>query len=499
MSPRTKAIEGPFWDEAQPCFGMNVENLKPGESTTLPDTCSAFPVGPAALPPGKYKAQARCIVDRQHSDWDNCPGSLSSPEVTFEILADSQEVAVELVLSQSPRVSPEINVGRVEFVKIRSELLSQFYHHDVELHAGVVLPIDYDPSRTYPAVYHVAGFGGDHRGALRQANMSTSAAPESDAGKLARSAFEIFLDAESPNGHTLFVDSENNGPRGESLVRELIVEIEKRYPLAKSPAGRVLRGHSSGGWSTLWLVSEYPDVFGACWSSSPDPVDFRRFQLTDIYADKNIYFAEDPAAVRYQAPAAILPVTANSLRELCSYRKVVRTKGTPPQVISTMSAMRENLQEEVLGPGNTSAQQWDSWQAAFGPRAKDGTPAPLFDPRTGVIDSKVAQSYRKFDIADRLRKDPKKYAPIFSQRVRLCVGELDNFFLNEAVALLKADVEAQPVSGVQAESRHGYIKIIAGHDHGSIFGTPEIRGIPGEMLAHFARAGLAPVVQNAPR
>ena len=162
--------------------------------------------------------------------------------------------------------------------------------------------------------------------------------------------------------------------------------------------------------------------------------------------------------------------------------------------------MRENLQEEVLGPGNTSAQQWDSWQAAFGPRSKDGTPAPLFDPRTGVIDSTVVQSYRKFDIADRLRNDPKKYAPIFAQRVRLCVGASDNFFLNEAVALLKADVEANPVSDVQVpEGRNGYIKIIPGHDHGSIFGTPEIRGIPGEMLSHFARFGLAPAAQNVPR
>ena len=479
---------------------MNVEKLKPGESAVLTDSCTWYPVSPAALPLGKYRAQARFVADRQHSDWDSCPGSLFSPEVTFEILADTKEVLVDLVLSQSPRVSPEINVGRVEFVQTRSDLLSKFYGHDVKLNAGVVLPIDYDPKRTYPAVYHVAGFGGDHRGALRHANISTSAAPDSDSGKLARNAFEIFLDAESPNGHTLFVDSDNNGPRGASLVNELIVELEKRYPLAKTPAARVLRGHSSGGWSVLWLATEYPEVFGACWSSSPDSVDFRRFQLTDIYDDTNLYFAEDSAAARYQSPAALMPAIGGAPQELSSYRKLVRAKDVPVTMVPTMSAMRENLQEEVQGVANTSAQQWDSWQAAFGPRNSDGKPAALFDPRSGVIDPIIARSYRKFDIADRLRKEPGKFAPIFVQRVRLCVGELDNFFLNEAVALLKSDVEKVPVSDSQSpQGRQGYIKIIPGHDHGSIFATPEIRGIPSEMLTHFARHGLTPADQNAPR
>ncbi len=499
MSAQSKPIDGPFWDEAQPCFGITIDNLTPGASVEFTDVCTWLVAKPSALPAGKYRAQARLVSDRQHSDWDSCPGSLSSPEVAFEIVADKDAV-VELVLSQSPRVSPEINVGRVEFVKIKSELLSQFHKRDVEVRAGVVLPIDYDPKRTYPTVYHVAGFGGDHRGALRHANGTISAAAESPAGQLSRNAFEIFLDAESPNGHTLLADSENNGPRGAALVGELIPELEKRYPLAKTGAARVLRGHSSGGWATLWLVTEYPDVFGATWSSSPDSVDFRRFQLTDIYADTNMYFASDPAMPRYQSPGALHAATGSQVRELCSYRKLQRSKDAPTSVIATMSAMRENLQEEVLGPGNSSAQQWDSWQAVFGPRNADGNPAALFDPMTGVIDAKVAAGYRKYDIADRLRTNPKKFAPIFAQRVRLVVGELDNFFLNEAVALLKADLEANPVSDeLVPEGRHGYIKILPGHDHGSIFGTPDIRNIPAEMTEHFVRIGLSPVHQAEKR
>ncbi len=36
-------------------------------------------------------------------------------------------------------------------------------------------------------------------------------------------------------------------------------------------------GHSSGGWSSLWLQIEHPEVFGGVWSLAPDPVDFRDF------------------------------------------------------------------------------------------------------------------------------------------------------------------------------------------------------------------------------
>ena len=34
----------------------------------------------------------------------------------------------------------------------------------------------------------------------------------------------------------------------------------------------------------LWLATEYPHIFGAAWASSPDPVDFRRFQLVSAAA-----------------------------------------------------------------------------------------------------------------------------------------------------------------------------------------------------------------------
>jgi len=150
-----------------------------------------------------------------------------------------------------------------------------------------------------------------------------------------------------------------------------------------------------------------------------------------------------------------------------------------------MTIRQENAAEEVLGPDNTSGQQWDSWFAVFGPRNAAGHPAALFDPRTGVIDHAIAEQYQKYDLGALLRAEPGKYGLTLLQRCRIIVGDQDNYYLNEAVALLKADVEK--LSFFQfPEGQHGYVKILPGLDHGSVFMSPELRGIPQEMLDHLA-------------
>jgi hypothetical protein len=159
--------------------------------------------------------------------------------------------------------------------------------------------------------------------------------------------------------------------------------------------------------------------------------------------------------------------------------------------VTRMTIRQENLMEEVLGPANTAGQQWDSWQAVFGPRSPGGTPAALFDPKTGAIDPRVAEQYKKYDIRLRLAADPKTLAPIFKQRVRIVVGDADNFYLNEAVALLKAELAGIETADLP-EGEHGSIAIVAGKDHGSIFQTPERRAFPREMLEHFRRHNLVP-------
>lgn len=464
IDPGAEPLDGPFWGHDQPMFGADANALAPGSFINIDDAATSFPTVPSKLAPGTYHVQARLDLARHDSDWRRSKGNLYSKNQTFTVTA-GYDKPVEITLDQAAPGETQAPPPGCEIFELRSKLLSDFRGHDVTLRAAVVLPTNRDAARAYPAVYEVPGFGGNHTGAFHVAQIPEKSGTNPPT-VLHANTFWITLDPESPNGHTLFADSANNGPCGKALVEELIPALEKKYNLAAQPAARLLRGHSSGGWSTLWLALTYPDTFGATWSTSPDPVDFRRFQVVDIYAQPNMYTRTIPGE---NAPAE-RPSTRDGGRE-------------------TMTIREENTIEEVMGPRNTSAQQWDSWQAVFGPRDNDGNAAALYDPASGTLDPAVAQAYRAYDIAELLRKEPGKLGLIFHQRVRLIVGDQDTFYLNEAVALLKPEVEKLNFFQYP-EGRNGYIKILPGKDHGNIFATPQMNAIPAEMVEHLKKNGL---------
>jgi hypothetical protein len=449
------AERGPFLDDADFTFGLDVLELMPSASVVLGDDAAAFPRAPRELPVGAYRAQAVLDREHEHSDWQREPGNRYSPIERFEV-GRSRRAVVELTLREvvSPRVVPR--VAGVELFTLPSPRLSAFRGRAVTLRAGVVFPRDYDPQRKYPVVYEVPSFGGDAFDAFQRHAASDAAADE-----LSRRAFHVALDPESGNGHTLFANSDNNGPCGDALVQELVPALEAKYPLVARPEARLLRGHSSGGWSVLWLQLLYPEVFGGAWASSPDPVDFRRFQNVDIYAAQNLYEAEG--------------------RERPSMRD------------GSLSIRQENLIEEVLGPHGSSGQQWDSWQAAWGTRDAAGRVTPLYDTWSGAIDRAEAERYRRFDIGDRLARDPARYAPLFRQRIHLIVGTQDDAFLNEAVELLAERLDGAATGdaapAVDAASP-GYIEVLPGFDHHSIRHAPQCRAFPAQMLDVLRGAGL---------
>ncbi len=446
-----KPVDGPFWDDPQPIFGTDAI-LAPGQSITLDDRSDCFPICPSQLPPGLYRAQARLDTTRANSSWKREPTNRSSEVVRFEVKETAESQVVELVLNQVVGEKPLKQVDGVEWFEVRSDLLSKFRGLEVMLRAGVVFPKNYNASKKYPAIFEVPGFGGDHSEAASRGAPSRNA----DSIALSQASFRIVLDPEGPNGHTLFVDSANNGPCGQALTQELITSLEAKYPMIGQSTARVLKGHSSGGWSTLWLATQYPNTFGATWSSAPDPVDFRRFQKVNIYDQPNFYLDADG-------------------KDLPSLRSKDQVQ---------MTIRQESRGEDVLGPDNTSAQQWDSWFAAFGPRNAAGNPMALFDPETGTIDRQVAESYRPFDLREMVRKSPETYLPIFRNNIRLICGTEDSFYLNEAVALL--DSELQQLG--RQPSDKGYVKLVPG-DHGSVFASEAMRAIPKEILDHFKAYG----------
>jgi hypothetical protein len=457
--------DGPFFESPQPMYGVDIKDLSPGKDAVVDNGAVGFPGTLSGLAPGRYKAQAVLDVNRLDSSWRREPGNLYSKVQMIEVKS-GETTKYDIKLTEVVRTPTRGAPRGVEYVEAPSELLTKFRGQPVVLKAGVVLPTGYDPraSKRYAAVYEIPGFGGDHTGA----RMVSAARQGGGFRDVLKECFWITLNPEGPNGHHLFANSANNGPVGDALVQELIPALEKKYRLIAEPPARLLRGHSSGGWSAVWLALTYPETFGAAWASSPDPVDFTHFQIPDIYSDASMY-------LRAGAPGA----RDSGEKEIPSFRDSGDAR---------MTIRQENRMEEVLGPDNTSGQQWDSWMAVFGPRNKNGDPAALYDPQTGKLDHAVAEKFRAYDVTDLLRRNPAKYGPLFKERIRVICGEQDSYYLNEAVASLKEEL-AKVGNMALPEGEHGYVKLVPGKDHGTIFMTREMQAIPTEMMEHLERNG----------
>jgi S-formylglutathione hydrolase FrmB len=263
----------------------------------------------------------------------------------------------------------------------------------------------------------------------------------------------VFLDGTCPMGHHEFADSANNGPWGRALTTEFVPYLEKQFRMDATPRGRLLTGHSSGGWSTLWLAINYPDVFGATWSTSPDPVDFRNFTGPDLTR----------------------PETENVFRTATGEpRNLVRMGGR-----DVMSLEQFALLERVTGDYGG---QFASFDAVFSPKGEDGRPMPMFDRETGRIDPVVAKAWEKYDISRVLRDNWKRLGPKLAGRIHIVVGSADTFHLEEAVYLLRDEL-----AKLGSDAR---IEVVEGRDHMNLYeGGLDVR-IANEMYA-FARPGRA--------
>lgn len=286
------------WLDLDPVFAVDVTNLAPNTTIEIspgmfgsPDAL-AYPTELSNLEPGKYSAQALLDINNTARDWNNGPSNLYSASISCNLKGSRGET---YTLSLTNVVAPERSMQTNEWVRLielKSELLTAFHGRDQFLRAGVLLPKGYSESTNrYPVVYQIPGFGGRHRGLGRFLDSKDGKRWKN--GEYEYAALHVVLDPEVPLGHSVFANSDNNGPVGDALVRELIPAIESTFRVIPDPSARAVSGHSSGGWSSLWLQVAYPDFFGGCWSSAPDPVDFRFFQTLDIYADRNGHWAPD--------------------------------------------------------------------------------------------------------------------------------------------------------------------------------------------------------------
>jgi S-formylglutathione hydrolase FrmB len=269
----------------------------------------------------------------------------------------------------------------------------------------------------------------------------------------------VGLDQTSPTGTSEFVDSVNNGPWGLALTSELIPDLERRYRMDAKPSGRLLTGHSSGGWAVLWLQVNYPKLFGGVWPTSPDPSDFHAFLGIDLYA---------PGANVYRKPDG-------------TPRPLARDKGE--MLVSVEDFTRREVVVGEYG-GQLASFEW-----VFSPRAGDGRPVQMFDRTTGAVAPAVMAYWKEhYDVAEHLRRHWPELRRDLEGKIHLTVGAADTFYLDGAAHRLEATMKAL---GARTDFRY-----VEGRGHFDLYGVGDDRWglyktIAWEMYA-LARPGSKP-------
>lgn len=456
----------PGWWVTPPVFGLEVSNMPPGKVVVVDSTVLGYPVRSTRnVAPGDYYVQAVLNIYTRfrradgHTIWAHMdqwegqqptrsPGNLYS-EVYRVHIGDAHSERVELVLTN---VIPPVEIPKdtewVKHIKIQSKLLSAFWGRPMYLGAVILLPRDYSshPESYYPVIYQQSHFS--HEPPFQ---FTTQQQPETEEAKLWRknvgveNGYQFSLAWRSDGfprviAATLLhptpyyddsyaVNSANNGPYGDAIMTELIPYIEKQFRIIARPSARLLTGVSTGGWEALALQVFHPEFFGGTWAFYPDPVDFRRYALIDIYRDENA-FVFDPASAPEWFRQVGLPVE----------RPLERTDDG--QTIVTVR--QEAWLESVLG-GNARSGTWlQNYEAVFGSVDTDGYPKSLWNKTTGEIDHSVADYMRRhgYDLRYYVQTNWDKIGQQLVGKLHVYCGDMDNLYLNLAVYLLQKSLES---------------------------------------------------------
>jgi hypothetical protein len=470
--PRRQIADGP---ETQLVFGSDVNGWAPGADVWVDGSAFGYPVRSlAALPPGRYWVQA--VLNRyqtfRRSDgkvvklppdmgegqqWNAKPGNLYS-RPRWMRLDPRLRILNRITLDQEiPPIAPPADTKYIKHIRIESKLLSAFWGTPMFLGAHVLLPEGFDthPEARYPLVINHGHFPADI-GGFRPEPPDPNLKPDFSARfNLAgynriqqEQAHQFYQDWTGPGfprvllveiqhptpyyDDSYAVNSANNGPYGDAIMRELVPEIERRFRGIGQGYARFTYGGSTGGWEAMAVQMFYPDDFNGAWIACPDPIDFRQYTNFNLYEEKNAYFLDS----RWKRTAR--PGHRNYLG----------------QVQSTIE--ESNHRELALGTRGRSGDQWDIWQAVYSPVAEDGYPKPIWDKLTGAIDSSVAAYWREhYDLGHILRRDWKTLGPKVRGKLRIYVGDMDNYYLNNAVYLVEEFLKTATDPPADAEVDYG--------------------------------------------
>lgn len=460
--------------KTQLVFGIDVDGLAPGTPAVIDAAAFGYPVRSLRdVPPGTYTIQAllhryetfrrsdghvvKLPMDRgEGQQWNLAPGNLYSKPAQVTIGADATiDVALDAII---PPIADPPATRYIKHERIRSEKLSKFWGRDMYLGAHVLLPEGFDthPDARYPLMidhghfpYTFSGFREEPPDLTLKPDYSARFSMAGYNRYQQQAAYDLYKEWTGPGfprvlviqiqhatpfyDDSYAVNSANSGPYGDAIVEELIPYIEKKYRGIGAGWARFMYGGSTGGWEALAAQVFYPDAFNGAYAACPDPVDFRAYTVVNLYEDTNAYYVDS------------------------TWKKTPRPgyRNWLGHVSTTLEDM--NLRELALGTKTRSGQQWDVWESTFSPVGADGYPKRIWDKVTGTIDKDVAAYWREhYDLVHIMQRDWENgLGAKLAGKVNLYVGDMDNYYLNNAVYLAEDFLRATTKPWFDGEVTYG--------------------------------------------
>ena len=102
-----------------------------------------------------------------------------------------------------------------------------------------------------------------------------------------------------------------------------------------------------------------------------------------------------------------------------------------------------------------------SFDWVFSPKGPDGRPLQLFNRVTGVQNPEVMEYWKRYDIRRIVEENWTALGPKLRGKIRLVVGELDTFHLDEAAKLL--------CNFLASKGAEDACEFVPGRDHGDLY------------------------------
>jgi hypothetical protein len=366
---------------------MTVKNIMPDQQIVFNDSCLSYPTLLSRIPRGNYYVQAVWDLNMDGRIIGLSTGNLYN--VSRKVTLNDPKESFALVCDQAVPTPIFVDSKFVKEIKVSSKLLTRFHHKPEYIRGAVILPRQYytETKRRFPVYFMIAGFGGGYIHYSKSESSDTLASVPLDTV----ACIKVYLDGDCSLGHSAYANSDNNGPVGDAFAYEFIPQLDKQY---RTNGARLLRGHSSGGWTVVYLLTHYPKLFVAGNASAPDPVDFRRFSSTNLYQDKKLNRYVDGL-----------------------------TMDRPP-ILDSVVYDKPNIGhsiEDVFYRG----QQNVSYDAVFGPKGAGGLPERMFDPETLLINPAVVNYWKRYDLTQYVITRWPDLKKDLQGKLRISVGTVD--------------------------------------------------------------------------